>query len=94
MSILLLHSDEISGTTIMDDGTKVYWTEGHNPVTIVYNNGMIERVPPGRQNQENHPVLRQPEIAAMQVNKNRMMTEAEEAEYDVAWSMPTEPRPE
>lgn len=87
MSILLLHSDEISGTTILDNGTKVYWTEGHNPVTIVYSNGTIERVPPGRYHQEKHPVLSVPEIAAMQVTTSRKMTEAEEAEYDITISM-------
>lgn len=26
----LNHSDDVSGTVVMDDGTKVYWTEGRS----------------------------------------------------------------
>lgn len=34
MTAILSHSDEVSGTTVLDDGTRVYWTEGRSSDTV------------------------------------------------------------
>lgn len=33
--ITLTHSDSVSGTTIFDDGTKAFWTEGRSAWTVL-----------------------------------------------------------
>lgn len=78
--LTLYHSDEVSGTTILSDGTKLYWTEGYSPVVIVYADGRIESVDPFG---SKHPVidvlLRIDEVGH---EPSRLMTPQEEAEHD------------
>jgi hypothetical protein len=35
---VLHHGDEVSGTWIMDDSTKCFWTEGDSPMVCVFPN--------------------------------------------------------
>lgn len=84
MSMTLSHSDGCSGTTIMSDGTKVYWTEGNSEAVIVYANGKMEKVPA----QSNHQVLLSEEVYSVNTIHNREMTKAEEIEWEIAMMMP------
>lgn len=76
---ILTHSDECSGLTILDDGTKLYWTEGWSDTLIVYPDGRRETVGPF--DVEGHPLEEQ--IQAIDGDM-RPMTAAEEAEFDTA----------
>lgn len=80
MSMTLCHSDECSGTTILDDGTKVYWTEGYSDAYIVYPDGRRETV----NAHSKHPILMRPELLEVMTDASRTMTEAEEAEWAIA----------
>ena len=74
--LTLTHSDEVSGMSIMDDGTKVYWTEGQGSnVTIARPDGHIEDV----------PFQSVPSIIADLPGDSPMrpMTTAEELEYEL-----------
>lgn len=83
MSMTLCHQDESSGTTIYDDGTKVYWTEGYSSAVIMHPNGTKEVVPPHENNaQSTHPVMSSPEIRDMATDDARNMTAEEEAEWE------------
>ncbi len=75
---ILLHGDECSGLTILDDGTRFYWTEGYSDTTVVYPDGRREVVGPW--DVEAHPLA-----AAMtdMDGDQRPMTEAEEVEFDL-----------
>lgn len=42
MSVTLCHSDDCSGTTILDDGTKIYWTEGYSDLLVHHTDGTKE----------------------------------------------------
>ena len=71
------HPDGVSGITIMDDGTKAYWTEGRSStITVVHPNSDQEVIGPWG----NHPVW-----DALNANNaykvTRPMTNAEVAEY-------------
>lgn len=89
MSTYLQHSDENSGTTILDNGTKVYikvnWTEKHSEATIVDIKGKIERV----NAHSDHPILNTKEVKCYDTDQSRRMTIAEEIEWTVATLMPT-----
>ncbi len=80
MSLTLCHSDSVSGTTILDDGTKVYWTEGYSDAVIVHPDGTTEIVDA----HSKHPVLQRPELAECMTTAQRGMTTAEEVEFYVA----------
>lgn len=43
--ITLGHSDTVSGTTIFDDGTKAYWTEGYSTTVVIAPNGRRHHIP-------------------------------------------------
>ncbi len=80
MVVMLCHSDEVSGTTILNDGTKVFWTEGHSDTVIKHPNGRVERLPASRQD---HPLLSLPEITGeSDVDERRPMSEDEEQEWE------------
>ncbi len=74
---ILTHSDECSGLTITDDGTRLYWTEGYSDTTIVYPDGRREIVGPW--DVEAHPLA---EAMVATDGDMRQMTPAEEAEFD------------
>lgn len=74
--ITFTHQDESSGTTIMDDGTKVYWTEGFSSPTIVYPDGQTEQV----DTMSGHPVIN---VLDGGLGAMRAMTAPEIAEYDM-----------
>lgn len=71
--ITLCSKDESSGISIMGNGSKIYWTEGDAPITLVGQNGMIT----------GHSVDTAPDWLVNCANSGhrRMMTEAEEIEY-------------
>ena len=73
------HSDEVSGCTILHDGTKVYWTEGRSSTLIVIaNDGTRTELNAGI---ESPLVDLLNEIAETGNEPQRPMTDAEEAEY-------------
>jgi hypothetical protein len=78
MSKMLCRSNTESGTTILDNGIKVYWTGGASEAVIIHSDGHRERVDA----QSDHPILLTPEIAGNEVDEMRSMTEEEEAEWD------------
>lgn len=70
----------MSGTTVLADGTKAYWTEGYSEVTILYADGRTESIDPHRESQ--HPVIAALDAAAeLGLTPARPMTAMEEAEY-------------
>lgn len=83
MSMTLSHPDEVSGTTICNDGTKVYWTEGYSNAVIVHPNGTKENVHAW----DVHPVLERPEVKEMATESYRCMTEAEAEEWNAEMQM-------
>lgn len=76
--MVLRHPDEVSGISILSDGTRIYWTEGRSSTsTITYPDGRKEVIPVSRP----HPILdKLNEIGAY--DKIRDMTSEEEAEYE------------
>lgn len=74
--ITLMHPNEISGCTIMTDGTKLYWSEGHSLAMIVTPDGTMSHV-----HAEKVAGLDMAPVA-------RDMTAAEVAEYEVAGDTP------
>lgn len=75
----LTHSDECSGTSILDDGTKVFWSEGYSDTVVVYPDGKTERV--WWEDRKRHPIVSSP--AAMDIHEDcRQMTPDEEKEHD------------
>ena len=80
-ALWLNHSDEISGTTIMEDGTKVHWTEGRSSKMAVIG-------PDGtrtwrRADDINNPNVMYDPSPGVEI---RDMTKAEEAEWEAARS--------
>lgn len=43
MAAVLSHPDTVSGTTILDDGTRVYWTEKSGPVAVRWPDGRLDQ---------------------------------------------------
>jgi hypothetical protein len=79
---ILMHPDEVSGTTILGDGTKCHWTEGRSSfVTVAHPDGRKERIPSA----STHPIIlainKVDEVGADEV---RQMTPNEEAEWETA----------
>jgi hypothetical protein len=83
MSIMLGHPDTVSGTTIMSNMTKVYWTEGSGDTVIVSAYGDLRIVP----SWSDDPDLTSDEIRECNTKYSRPMTEAEVAEWKMAMSM-------
>ncbi len=78
MSVTLSHNNEVGGTTILDDGTVVHWSEGGSSSVIIHRNGRVERVLP----YDAHPILTLPEIAGLKTTESRSMTEEEERQWE------------
>ena len=74
----LNHSDEVSGTTVMKDVTKVHWTEGRSSRMAIIDTGGA-RIWRGV-DEINNPYMMDPSEGV----EIRNMTEAEEAEWSVA----------
>ena len=81
--ITFCHPDTESGTTIMDDGTKAYWTSGYSVVNIVKPDGGIESVHFGGKYSLESPVIAALRADDAQTN-SRPMTTAEEIEWSLA----------
>ena len=78
-------SDEVSGITTLDDGTKVYWTEGYSDTVIVHPDGQKEIIPWG----DNHPTISKiREIEEKGADQYTQATEAEETEYSIITNKP------
>ncbi len=75
-------ADEVSGCTILSDGTKVYWGEGRSSSMIVIGpDGTRTEVPVYEQS----PMMELMEKLAEQgYEPQRAMTDAEEAEFEAA----------
>jgi len=74
--ITMGHPDTVSGTTVLDDGTKVYWTEGYSEMVVIEPNGEKKLVGPF----DEHPVI----TAIDGSGATRPMTTAEEVEWITA----------
>ena len=85
-TINLICPDEVSGTSIWDDGTKVFWSEGRSSIAI-FNlpDGRIIRIPsngyPGITDEEMALLQKQSEFEALGLEQ-RAMTSAEESEWE------------
>lgn len=80
MTTVLTHSDEASGTTILPDGTKLYWTEGWSDTVIRYPDGRTETVMPHEV--EDHPLI--DALVSPDYDEMRVMTPVEEEENEQA----------
>lgn len=82
MSKQIALADECSGITILDDGTKAYWTEGRSTdVVIRHPDGRTERLPVYIP----HPLLAKLERLDEEGHDEYLeATEAEEAEWEAA----------
>ena len=80
-ALWLNHSDEISGTTIMEDGTKVHWTEGRSSEMAVI--GPDRTRTWKRADDPSNPDVMYDPSPGVEI---RSMTEAEEAEWEAARS--------
>jgi len=74
----LCHSNESGGTTICDDGTRIFWNEGYSQSIVLYSDGRRETVEP--EAVEQHPLSEA--IVNSLAPHMRMMTEAEEADWE------------
>jgi hypothetical protein len=74
----LCHSNESGGTTICDDGTRIFWNEGYSHTIVLYSDGRTEIVEP--------EAVEQHQLSEAIVNSlashMRMMTDAEEIEWE------------
>ncbi len=82
MPVTLVHSNTVSGTTIFDDNTKVYWTEGYSDTVVVCPDGRHVRFSA----ESNAPIL---DHLDQDGDQKRMMTDAEELEWATARNTPT-----
>lgn len=80
MSTILNHSDTVNGTTIFDDGTKVYWTEGRGSEIIVLKPDGIElTIQPWREwTEEEVRIMDEEERVEQEADEYRQMTLEEE----------------
>ena len=85
---ILSHSDEVSGTTVFANGTKVYWTEGRSSNVVVrHPNGTLESFHSGgiRATSFQQAILdKENEIEENGADVRRDMTPAEEKEWEQA----------
>lgn len=84
MNKVLSHSDEVSGTSILPNDIKVYWTEGRSSVVVIlYPDGRKEKVKNGTLEAAKHPVLKEMEkIEANGYDSIDYMSEADEDEWE------------
>lgn len=75
------HSDEVSGTSILNDGTKVFWSEGRSEhCQILYPDGRYEETAAYVPGHFEHPVI----VAINEAGRTRTMTLVEEHEWNLA----------
>jgi len=80
--LFLYHSDEVSGIYIMDDGTKIYWSEGRSSyMDIISPDGHRSHLCVGDPHPLNEFIQKAVEEGAYKAE--RQMTKAEELEYDI-----------
>lgn len=90
ITTVLQHSDEVSGTYILDDGTKCFWTEGRSSLIVCRRpDGTLIDFPASRIEslRDKYPELADCLSAAMEEGVDaeyRAMTPAEEAEHFAA----------
>lgn len=82
MPKILNHPNDVSGTTILDDGVKIYWTEGRS-------SSCVARHPDGRLESfsvfSDHPLMAAEEAAELDPNTTvAAMAEADIAEWESA----------
>ena len=87
----LVHSDEVSGTWIMDDGTRCYWSEGRSSgIICVRPDGEIMDIPVYAMDDYRDDA---PELVDLLIksteegpdpDESREMTELEEIEHEAA----------
>jgi len=86
MTQILSHGNEVSGTTIFGDGTKVYWTEGRgSDIVVRHPHGKIETIETWNleQTPEQQAILREEQrIEEEGADVNRTMTPGEEREWE------------
>ena len=75
MSLTLTHSNETGGTTVLNDGTKVHWSQSGSNTVVIAPNGVKTVIPP----YTDHEILQRPEIAENATDEMRSMTADEEA---------------
>lgn len=78
----LVNSDEAGGTTILDDGTKVYWMEGGSAEMIIKNvDGTYEHT---ACDDGDHPIIERLAETDGEAEESAATAE-EEAEWQHAW---------
>ena len=78
MTKICILPDQVSGITTLNDGTKVYWTEGYSDTIAIHPDGQKERIPAGT----NHPITQQlKEIEEKGADEYTEGTETDELEH-------------
>ncbi len=80
---ILTHSDEVSGITVLADGTRCYWTEGRSSdIAVVKLDGTQLNITPDYGTKEEEAIhAEMVVIEACGADENRQMTPGEEAEW-------------
>lgn len=83
---ILTHPDEVSGTTILSDGVKIYWTEGRSSrMMVVKPDGSKMWAPVNGGSPEQQAYFdREQQVEEDGADIHREMTPAEEKEWDTA----------
>jgi hypothetical protein len=81
--MLLSHSDEISGTTVLNNGTKIHWCESGSVSVIVKPNGDRVLIEPYSE----HPYQQEIDDSLCDASASRPMTPEEEAEHEAEMSL-------
>jgi len=80
ITLCLGHPDEVSGMFIMEDGTKIYWTEGRSStMDVIDPNGKLQEVPTWIPCEINEAI----DLAYEHEFPGRQMTKAEEKEWEM-----------
>lgn len=89
---VLNHSDGISGTTILANGTRIYWTEGRSSsVTVRYVDGRLEHFVPAFCTPEQQTIYNAEQVVEERADEYRGMTAAEEEEWESVRADPQDP---
>ncbi len=76
----LTHSSDEGGTNVLENGTRVHWSDGRSDTVIVHLGGRVERIDPD--DIETHPLAAA--IVELASVNPRPMTPAEEAAWERA----------
>ena len=83
---ILSHPDEVSGITVLADGTRCYWTEGRNNEMVVKKpDGQIITIDCGYTSGEEKKLLDTELKTEENADIHRAMTAAEEREWEEAY---------